>query len=165
MNKTSLALLISALLLGCQQQTEEKQVKEEKTAVITIDDAKKYVADAEKSLEADYEIVGKAYWIQANFVTDDTSAVAAKFGEESTKKSVALALGTKQFKDLELDYDTRRKLDALKSGLVLPAPSDDAKTAELSKITSNLDATYAKGCTAEGECFGIYRTTSASIIS
>ncbi len=153
MNKTSLALLISALLLGCQQQTEEKQVKEPKVSVTSIDDAKKYVADAEKTLEADYELVGKAYWIQANFVTDDTSAVAAKFGEESIKKSVTLALGTKQFKDLELDYDTRRKLDALQSGLVIPAPSDDAKTAELSKITSNLDATYAKGCTAEGECF------------
>ena len=154
MNKTSIALLVSALLLGCQQQTTDKQeVKSDKAPSVTVEDAKKYVSDAEKSLESDYEIVGKAYWIQANFVTDDTSAVAAKFGEESTKKSVELALGTKAFKDLELDYDTRRKLDALQSGLVLPAPSDDIKTAELSKITSNLDATYAKGCNSEGDCF------------
>ncbi|MFT6731944.1 MAG: peptidyl-dipeptidase A [Polaribacter sp.] len=153
MNKTSLALLISALLFGCQQMTEEKDEKTTQVDAASIADAKKYVADAEKSLESDYELVGKAYWIQANFVTDDTSAVAAKFGEDSTKKGVSLALGTKQFKDLQLDYDTRRKLDALQSGLVLPAPSDDAKTAELSHITSNLDATYAKGCSEAGECY------------
>jgi peptidyl-dipeptidase A len=146
-------MCLSALSIACQPNQEKKQAVEPKTLAINAADAKQYVADAEKSLAKDYELVGKAYWVQANFVTDDTSAIAAKFGEDSTKKSVALALGTKQFNDLTLEYDTQRKLDILKSGLVIPAPADDAKTAELSKITTELDATYAKGCTDKGECY------------
>jgi len=153
--KLSVVIGISALTMACQpneSKTNNSQ-KTEQSAAVTAADAKKYVADAEQSLAEDYEIVGKAYWVQANFVTDDTSAIAAKFGEESTKKSVELALGTKAFKDLKLDYDTRRKLDALQSGLVLPAPADDAKTAELSEISAKLDATYAKGCVSKSECY------------
>ncbi len=146
-------ICLGALTIACQPNQPKKQTAETKSKAITIADAKQYVADAEKSLAEDYEIGGKAFWVQANFMTEDTNALAAKAGEESTRKSVQLALGTKAFKDLELDFDTRRKLDILKSGLVLPAPADDKKTAELSKITAKLDATYAKGCTETGECF------------
>ena len=65
-----------------------------------------------------------------------------------------LANQAKRFNGLELDYDTRRKLEFLKSGLTLPAPEDDALTKELATITANLDATYAKGCTENSEsCF------------
>jgi len=145
----------SLLTLACQPNNQAAKPEESKPKAVTAADAIKYVADAEKSLEADYEMLAKAYWVQANFVTDDTSALAAKAGEKATKKSVALALGTKAFNNLELDYDTQRKLNILKSGLVIPAPADDAKTEELSTITANLDATYAKGCTETGECYDL----------
>ena len=151
-SKACLMLAVATLTIACQPQQPTK-VEEPKPAVLTAQDAKQYVADAEKSLEEDYELIGKAFWVQANFVNDDTNAIAAKFGEEATKKSVQLALGAQKFDHLELDFDTRRKLDTLKQGLVIPAPNDDAKTKELANITANLDATYAKGCTAEGECF------------
>ena len=162
--KLSCLISASILVIACQPKTDNPQPEVE-TKTITSADAVKYVADAEKSLEEDYEMIAKAYWVQANFVTDDTSALAAKAGEEATKKSVALALGTKAFNGLELDYDTRRKMDALKSGLVIPAPADDAKTKELSQITANLDATYAKGCTKEGHCYdlgGLSKTLASS---
>jgi peptidyl-dipeptidase A len=144
---------LSALTIACQPAKQETNKQSNKPAAVTTADAQQYVADAEKALDKDYELTGKAFWVQANFVTDDTNALAAKAGEESTKKSVALALGTKKFNNLKLDYNTRRKLDILKSGLVIPAPSDDKKTEELSKIVANLDATYATGCTENNECF------------
>jgi len=149
--KLSAVLAVSSLTLACQPNKDNQQTVESKPA--TAEEAKQYVADAEKLLAENYELTGKAFWVQANFTTDDTNALAAKASEESTKRSVALALGTKRFNGLTLDYDTQRKLDILKSGLVIPAPSDDEKTKELSKITANLDATYAKGCTEDGECF------------
>jgi len=158
--KLTAVMAISTLTFACQPNQGQKQDAESKPAPATAEDAKQYVADAEKSLAEDYEITGKAFWVQANFMTDDTNALAAKASEEATKKSVKLALGTKQFKDLTLDYDTQRKLDILKSGLVIPAPSDDVKTKELSKITANLDATYAKGCTETGECFTLGELSS-----
>jgi len=149
----AVAVAFLPIIVACQQ--DKKPVSQIATPPIgpTLEDAKQFVADAESSLANDYEITGQAFWVQANFVTDDTNAIAAKFGEESTKKSVELALATSQFKDLELDYDTRRKLNILQSSLVLPAPSDGNMAEELSKITSSLDATYAKGCDAEGTCY------------
>ncbi len=151
-SKACLMIAVAAITIACQPQKPAK-VEESKPATLTAQDAKQYVADAEKSLEEDYELIGKAFWVQANFVNDDTNAIAAKFGEEATKKSVQLALGAQKFDHLELDFDTRRKLDILKQGLVIPAPNDDKKTKELANITANLDATYAKGCTEAGECF------------
>ncbi|MDH5435044.1 MAG: M2 family metallopeptidase, partial [Gammaproteobacteria bacterium] len=52
-------------------------------------------------------------------------------------------------------FDTRRKLEIIKMGLVLPAPESADKVKELAEITSNLDATYAKGCDEYGECFNL----------
>jgi peptidyl-dipeptidase A len=75
--------------------------------------------------------------------------------EEATKIGVSIALGAKKFNGLEVDYDTRRKLEILKSGLTLPAPENDELTAELARITSNLDATYAKGQTKDGITYNL----------
>jgi peptidyl-dipeptidase A len=146
---------LAAVISACQPPQKTEIDAQEKPAKLTAEDAKKFVKDAEKSLDASYEITGKAFWVQANFVTEDTNALAAKASEESTIQGVKLAVAAQTFDHLELDYDTRRKLNILKSGLVLPAPSDQAKTAELSKLTSSLDATYAKGCTAAGECYSL----------
>ncbi len=140
---------------GCQPPKEVKKETVKTPTVLTAEDAKKFVKDAETSLDASYEMIGKAFWVQANFVTEDTNALAAKASEESTIEGVRLAVGAQKFDHLELDYDTRRKLDMLKMGLTLPAPSDKKKTEELSKLTSQLDATYAKGCTAAGECYSL----------
>jgi len=159
-HKTKLSLLslvVVVILSACQPATHHKQDKQAKKedSKVTVEDAKQYIADAEVSLEQDYEITNQAFWVQANFTTDDSNAIAAKFGENATKKSVKLALGTKQFKDLKLDYVTRRKMSLLQSGLVLPAPDNAEKTKQLAQIAANLDATYAKGCTDEGQCFNL----------
>jgi len=152
-NKLMLAVCVVGALSACQPQKVEK-AEEQKPKGPTVEDAKNYVVQAEATLEADYEHIARTYWVQANFVTEDTNALVAKVSEEATKKGVALALGAKKFNDMELDYDTRRKLEILKAGLTIPAPEDDALTKELAQITSNLDATYAKGCTEnKGECY------------
>ncbi len=144
---------ILPLIVACGQTADQKPIPEKPSQDPTAEEAKIFIADAEALLKKNYEIEAKAYWVQANFVTDDTNAIAAKFGEESTKRSVDLALATKKFKTLELDYDTRRKMNILQSSIVLPAPSDGNKAEELSKITSRLDATYAKGCDSKGTCY------------
>lgn len=151
--KFTLTSALLSVIFACGQTAEQEPVPEETPQGPTIEDAKKFIADAESVLSSNSELEAKAFWIQANFVTDDTSAIAAKFSEESTKRRVDLALATKKFKDLTLDFDTRRKLNILQSSLVLPAPSDGSKAKELSKITSKLDATYAKGCDENGTCY------------
>lgn len=152
-----LKFIVAASLLlaiaACGQTVIEEPLPDNDTQGTTAEDAKKFIADAETDLLNNSELEAKAFWIQANFVTDDTSAIAAKFAEQSTRRRVDLALATKKYKPLSLDYNTRRKMNILQSSLVLPAPSDGDKATELSKITSLLDATYAKGCDENGRCY------------
>ncbi len=153
-SKLILATCVTAALAACQPEPPKQEVKPV-TKSLSAADAAEYVALAEKTLEENYEFQAKTAWVQANFVTEDTNALMAMASEEATKVGVSLALGAKKFNDLEVDYDTRRKLEALKAGLTIPAPEDDKLTAELAKITSNLDATYAKGCTQDNTCYNL----------
>ncbi len=155
LRKIGLACATLFLVTACQPQKQAAEEAKQPQKQLTAADAKAFIAEAEASLEEDYEITNQAYWVQANFTTDDTNAIAAKFGEEATKKSVKLALATKAYKDLTLDPITQRKMNLLQSGLVLPAPDDKDKTKELATIAAQLDATYAKGCTQDNQCFNL----------
>jgi len=59
--------------------------------------------------------------------------------------SVRLANGTKQFEGLDLPADLARKIQILRSGITIPAPSTEGAADELAQITTGLDSTYATG--------------------
>lgn len=109
-------------------------------------DADAFVAQAEKEL-ADYSILNaRSQWINSNFITDDTDAIAAEFGARGTELGVKYAKGAAKFDDAKgLSFDTRRKLDFLKQGLVLPAPDKPGAADELNQIATRLQSTYGKG--------------------
>jgi peptidyl-dipeptidase A len=120
----------------------------------TVDDAKAFIAGVEDKYRDFGEYAGHVYWVQANFVTSDTNWLAAKAGEEGTALGVKYAKQASRYKDLNLDADTRRKIDILRQGLTLPAPEDPVKNAELAQIATDLDSMYAAGkyCRKDGEC-------------
>jgi peptidyl-dipeptidase A len=105
-----------------------------------------FVARAEKELR-DYSIVNsRAQWVNNTYITDDTDALAAHFGTIGTEMAVRLAGEAARFNDVPgLGYDTRRKLDILRQGLVLPAPTTPGAAAELNEIATRLNSTYGKG--------------------
>ena len=86
-------------------------------------DADAFVVKAEKDL-GDFSVLSnRAAWINATYITDDTDALAAEFGARATEMGVRFAKGAAKFDGVAgLSPDTRRKLDFLKQGLVLPAP-------------------------------------------
>src|SRR5690606_31868552 len=89
----------------------------------TVDEALAFLAQAEREL-ADYsELAGRVFWIQANFITFDTNWLASRIGAETTELAVRLANGTKRFEGLDLPEDVERKMNILRTGIVLPAPS------------------------------------------
>ncbi|WP_106639230.1 M2 family metallopeptidase [Allosphingosinicella vermicomposti] len=115
-------------------------------AALTAADADAFVAAAEKEL-GDFSVISaRAAWVNNTYITDDTDALSAYFGTIGTEKSVRLANEAAKFNDVKgLSYDTRRKLDILKGGLVLPAPTTDGAAAELNEISTRLNSTYGKG--------------------
>jgi peptidyl-dipeptidase A len=115
-------------------------------SALTVADADKFVADAEKALNDYIIFAGRVQWIKATYITDDTDAVAAKVGAEGTELSVKYALEAAKYASLPgLSYDTKRKLDILRGGLVLPAPTTPGAAQELNDIATRLDSAYGKG--------------------
>ncbi|MBP6380687.1 MAG: M2 family metallopeptidase [Sphingorhabdus sp.] len=112
----------------------------------TTADAEAFVAKAEKDL-FDFSIEGgRVAWVNSTYITDDTDALAAKYGEIGTEKAVAYALEAAKFQAVSgLSAETKRKLDILRGGLVLPAPTKEGAAAELSTIATKLNSTYGKG--------------------
>jgi peptidyl-dipeptidase A len=105
-----------------------------------------FVAGAEKELAQLSHLNSRAQWVNSTYITDDTDALAAHFGTLDTEMRVRLANEAARFANVEgLDYDTRRKLDILRSALTLPAPTTAGAAAELNTIATRLQSTYGKG--------------------
>ena len=112
----------------------------------TAAEADAFVARAEKEL-ADFSITNsRAQWVNSTYITDDSDALAAHFGTIGTEMSVRLANEAARFNNVRgLSYDTKRKLDILRGGIVLPAPTTPGAAAELNTIATRLNSTYGKG--------------------
>ena len=114
--------------------------------VRTAEGAREFVARVEKELFDLSVISGRAQWVNATYITDDTDALAAHFGTIGTEKQVQYAKEAAQWIQVpDLDPDTRRKLNILRTGLVLAAPSAPGAATELNDIATKLQSMYGKG--------------------
>jgi peptidyl-dipeptidase A len=123
----------------------EKAASAKKASKPTVEEARKFLDDAQKRL-LDLTIeAGRASWVQETFITYDTETLAAARNEVLTGVAVELAKQATRFDGLQLPTDLRRQMELLKRGLVLPAPSDPKLNAELSRLAASLDAQYGAG--------------------
>ena len=111
----------------------------------TVEDARAFIEAAETELADNAEFIGRTLWVQANFITDDTNWLAAQAGAESTELAVRLANGTKRFEGLELPEELERKMNILRTGITMPAPSREGAAQELADISTWLESTYSTG--------------------
>ncbi|MFL6730361.1 MAG: M2 family metallopeptidase [Sphingomicrobium sp.] len=112
----------------------------------TPDGAREFIARVEKDLYDFSVISGRAAWVNATYITDDTDALNAYFGTIGTEKTIEYAKEAAIFAQVPgLDPDTARKLNILRTALVLPAPSTPGAAAELNEIATRLQSTYGKG--------------------
>ncbi|PXW71642.1 peptidyl-dipeptidase A [Blastomonas natatoria] len=112
----------------------------------TAADAEAFVAAAEKE-GFDYTVsASRVFWINSTYLTDDTNALAAEVGAKGTEMQVRFALEAAKYNDVPgLSEETRRKLDKLRGGIVLPAPTTEGAAAELNTIATELQSIYGKG--------------------
>jgi len=101
-------------------------------ATPTAAEADAFVARAERELGEFSVISSRAQWVNATYITPDTDALAAHFGTIGTEMGVRFANEAARYADVPgLSYDTRRKLNMLRSALTLPAPTTAGAAAEL----------------------------------
>ena len=132
----------------------------------TAAEAEAFVAAAEERLARLWVDSERASWVQATHITFDTEILSAQAYEKVIAANVELAIEAARFKDLDLPAELSRKLELLRGGLVLAAPSDPALRQEVTQLAASMESTYGKGeyCPEGGECadLGALSRTMAS---
>jgi peptidyl-dipeptidase A len=140
---TSLAALAMALAVtpASAQTTPAAPPK-----ALTAQDADAFVASAEAQLAPLSVDVNRISWVNATFITDDTDALAAQAGARQTILQVQLATEAAKYAAIPgLSFDTKRKIDLLRSGITLPAPARTGAADELATIVTRMSSQYGKG--------------------
>jgi peptidyl-dipeptidase A len=91
--------------------------------------------------------ISAAGWIAATYINDDSQLLAAKAEERQLAYQAGILAEARRYAAAPLDADTRRALDRLLNGTVLP-PAAAAEQAELTQIATRLEAGYgsARSC-------------------
>jgi len=137
------ALAVATLSIPSIAQAQEAAAV---SAAPSVAEAEAFLARVEKDL-FDFSVEGgRVAWVNNTYITDDTDALAAKYGEIGTEKSVQYALEAAKYQNVSgLSAEAKRKLDILRGGLVLPAPTTPGSAKELSEIATKLNSAYGKG--------------------
>jgi peptidyl-dipeptidase A len=113
---------------------------------MTPQGAADFVAAVEKDLYGFSIEAARVAWVNATYITDDTDALNARYGAIGTEKSVRYALDAAKYAQVPgLDPVVARKLDILRNGIVLPAPTTPGAADELNTIATDLASRYGKG--------------------
>jgi peptidyl-dipeptidase A len=168
---TAIALVVTTSLVACNQEKQNSdaatQTKQTSVKALTSEDAQVFLDDVAKEMTTLGVSGARAAWIYANFITEDTASLAAEADQKSTEAGVRFAMKAAEFDKVEVSPTQRRQLDILKQSLVLPAPQDSAKSAELAQIGAELGSIYGKGSytTKDGKKLSLGDMTSTMATS
>ena len=153
-----LSASLAALLWGCGQQnasvdTPAARTQQAEAAVPqaldqqapTQEEAAALIERVETFNREFGEYSARIQWAQATNITYDTNWLATKADTEGTEQGVKFANEAKRFNDLDLPPEMRRKLEAIKLGLNVPAPEKPGAAAALAEINTRMGSTYATG--------------------
>src|SRR5690606_9743181 len=94
-----------------------------------------------------------AQWLSSTHISDDTQLLAAKANERYLTRLNQWIEESRRFDGQEMTPETARAIQLLRLGTSMPAPSDPAQLAELTRIASRMEGMYGSGqyCRGEGD--------------
>ena len=114
-------------------------------AAATTADADRFVANAEKNLAQAAVEGNRIAWVNATYLTHDTDALAASSGAKLTTLAAKFATEAAKYQRVPgLSFDTKRKLELLRNGTTLPAPTRRGAADQLATIAIRLQSNYGK---------------------
>lgn len=148
---------VSSILLLVACSSETAQETPQPVVDTKKETASQFIDRAESEMAVVAQNAERSAWVSQNFITVDTDQISAESSRLMTITGVELANESKQFGNNNANYDINRKLNSIRTALVLPAPSDPAKAAELSQLSTELNSLYGKGkyCRQSGECLAL----------
>ena len=141
MNRRTKRMVLGAALVASFHpaiaQAEEETDQEATSAFVNIAE----VALAKVTVES-----ARAAWIYQTYITPDTEALTARADAALTSLSVANALKAARYSQVsDLPYDVTRKLNRMRTAIVLAAPSRDGAAEEVATLTARMQGLYGKG--------------------
>src|SRR2546426_490869 len=127
------------------------------TRPLTVAGAAAFMARAESVLNDLAVKAERADWVANTYITFDTEELTAQAQEAYGVATRDLATQARRYERLPLPPDLRRKFLLLKLSLPAPPPPDAREAAELTRLTSSMQADYGKGtyCRTPEECLQI----------
>jgi peptidyl-dipeptidase A len=111
----------------------------------TAADARKFLDDVNDTMHRLGVEQSQSGWVQQNFITDDTEALAARVNQRYIDAVARYAKQATKYDRVDLPADQRRQLNLLKLSLVMATPDNPKEAEELTTIMARLEATYGKG--------------------
>ncbi len=115
------------------------------TAAPTVEEATKFINEAEQRLLDLGVKSSRASWVAENFITDDTEQISADANEVYNTQSTQYAKQAHRYDKLPLSPELARKRLLLELATGFPAPNDAKSQKELAQIMASLDGDYGKG--------------------
>ena len=144
--KIVLIVVVVCMVFAVAMKAREASAsKAAKTVAPTVEDAKKFLEEAENRY---FELTNKAQrasWVEENFITDDTEEIAADANQELNAFSAEMSKKAHDFDKLTLSPEMARKMLLLKLSSEFVAPADPKEQTELAHILATLDGDYGKG--------------------
>ena len=108
--------------------------------------AEAFVTEAEAKFAKSVVEAAQADWVYQTYITQDTEVLTARAEAALTGVMVGNAIGAASFARLPgLPYDTARKLDRMRTAIVMPAPTRAGAAEQLSTIKARIQGIYGKG--------------------
>lgn len=114
-------------------------------STITAQGARDFIAEIEKRMHALQAEAERASWVASNFITDDTRAIEADARERFMAASSEAIATAATFAGVNVDYDTRRKLELLRVASPAPAPLDAERRKAFAQVLADLGGQYGAG--------------------
>src|SRR5689334_22645842 len=111
----------------------------------TVEDARAFFSKVDADLRRLVVQGSRADWVNKNFNTEDTDALAATASEANMEYMSRIIPASMRYKDMKLPDDLARQLLLLRLSNTLPGPADPKERAELAEISVAMGSIYAKG--------------------
>ena len=137
--------IVLAFTFGCALISPPRPAHAQQVSAPTPEEAKKFIEHAEKEIFDLGVKDSRASWVELNFITQDTQAIAADAGEALNTASTNYAKLAHRYDTAALSPELARKRLLLEHATEFPAPDDAKSQKELATILASLNADYGKG--------------------
>lgn len=114
-------------------------------AAPTVAEARDFIRNLNQQLDTLTTKAGRAQWIQATYITDDTELLAADYNDRLIGLTTQFIHDAQRFKDVKMPPELARQFKLLQLALTMPAPNNPAEREELTKVAAKLEGTYGRG--------------------